>query len=68
MGFDGIGFTAIGELGDSIPPLYYDPVSRLVSGGSMNTRPAQVAELGVDLLWDNGDYIIWDNGDRIAWE
>ena len=55
-------------------PTIYNPVSKIQSGGWVNTRPAQVAELGVDLIWegsivtDDFTYIIWDNGDRIAWE
>ena len=46
----------------------YKPVSRIIAGGFSSGRPAEVAVLGVDLIWDNGDYIVWDNDDNIAWE
>ena len=68
IGFDGIGFHAIGEMITNLSaPLTFDPVSRIVAGGWSNNRPAEVAELGLDLIWDNGDYIVCDNGDRINW-
>jgi hypothetical protein len=68
IGFDGIGFHAIGEMITSLSaPLTYEPVSRIVAGGWSNGRPVAVAVLGAELLWDNGDYIVYDNGDHINW-
>lgn len=46
----------------------YAPVSRIMAGGGINSRPAELVELGVDLLWDNGDLIVWDNDENIGWE
>lgn len=70
IGFDGIGFHAIGEMiTASAAPLVYEPVSRIMAGGFSNMRPAELVVLGVDLLWDNeDDYITWDDGDIIGWE
>lgn len=69
IGFDAIGFHAVGEsISVSSTPLVYEPVSRIIAGGFSNGRPVEVAVLGVDLIWDDGDFIIWDDGDNIAWE
>ena len=48
--------------------IVYPPVSRVLAGGFSTGRPAVVAVLGLDLLWDNGDFIVWDNDDNIGWE
>ena len=68
IGSDAIGAQAIGAEGeDAAPALVYEPVSRIMSGGGSNMRPAELVFLGAFLLWDNGDYIVWDNGDNIAY-
>ena len=68
IGFDGIGFHAIGEMITNLSaPLTFDPVSRIVAGGWSNGRPAEVAVLGAELLWDNDDFIVYDSGDHINW-
>ena len=69
IGFDGIGFHAIGEMITNLSaPLTFDPVSRIVAGGWSNNRPAEVAVLGVDLLWDDEQFMIWDDDTEIGWE
>lgn len=45
----------------------YNPVSKITSGGIYNSRPAQTAQLGAYIIWDNGDYIAYDDGSPIAW-
>ena len=61
IGFDGIGFHAIGEMITNLSaPLTFDPVSRIVAGGWSNNRPAEVAVLGVDLIWDDDTEIGWE--------
>ncbi len=69
IGFDAIGFAPITgpASNSSSTPLTFQPVSRIVAGGWSNSRPAAVAVLGAELLWDNGDNIFWDNGDYIIW-
>ena len=69
IGGDAIGFHAVGEgISASAAPLVYEPVSRIIAGGFSVGRPAVVAVLGLDLLWDNDDFIVWDNDDNIGWE
>lgn len=70
FGFGHIGQFAIGfiQANSSTPTRIYKPVSRLMAGGFSVGRPAVVAVLGVDLLWDNDDFIVWDNDDNIGWE
>ena len=68
IGFDGIGFHAVGEMITNLSaPLTYEPVSRIVAGGWSNNRPAEVAVLGAELLWNNDDFIVYDSGDHINW-
>jgi hypothetical protein len=68
IGFDGIGFHAIGEMITNLSaPLVYEPVSRIVAGGWGNGRPVEVVVLGAELLWDNDDFIVYDSGDHINW-
>jgi hypothetical protein len=67
IGFDGIGFHAIGEMITGSPaPLIYPPVSRLASGAY--SAGVKLVVLGVDLEWDNGDPIIWDDDSDMGWE
>ncbi len=69
IGGDAIGFHAVGEMiTTSSTPLVYEPVSRLMAGGFSTGRPAVVAVLGFDLLWDDEQEIIWDNDDNIGGE
>ena len=69
IGADAIGFHAVGEgISASAAALVYEPVSRIIAGGFSVGRPAVVAVLGLDLLWDDGDFIVWDNDDNIGWE
>ena len=70
IGSDAIGAQAIGAEGeDAAPALVYEPVSRIMTGGGSNMRPAELVELGVDLLWDTeDDYITWDDDTIIGWE
>lgn len=56
---------SIGEMDDAI---VYAPVSRIIAGGFSNGRPVEVAVLGLDLLWDDGDYIVWDDDQNIGME
>jgi len=65
FGFGAIGELVFGELEDVTT---YQPVSRIIAGGFSSGRPASVAVLGVDLIWDSEDDMIWDNGDNIGWE
>jgi len=68
LGGGALGEFALGEMGDSLSaPLTFEPVSRIVAGGWSNGRPAEVAVLGAELLWDNGDFIVYDSGDHINW-
>ena len=68
VGFDGIGFHAIGEMiTASSTPLVYEPVSRILAGGFSNGRPVQVVYLGVEIMYDSEDVITYDSGDSIAW-
>ena len=64
-GFDAIAAVDIADTEDA---LVYLPISRILAGGFSTGRPAVVAALGLDLLWDNGDFIVWDNDDNIGWE
>ena len=67
IGWDGIGFHAIGEMiSDAGSPLTFPPVSRLASGAY--SPGAQLAELGLDIEWDNNDIIVWDDGSGMGWE
>ena len=69
IGGDAIGFHAVGEsLSGTSAPLVYEPVSRVLAGGFSTGRPAVVAVLGLDMLWDDDQEIIWDNDDNIGWE
>ena len=69
IGFDGIGFHAIGEMITNLSaPLTFEPVSRIVAGGWSNNRPAEVAVFGVDLIWDDEQLMIWDDDTEIGWE
>ena len=66
LGFGGIPVITIGayDLGMALS-ITYMPNSRLVeTGGSWNGK---VAELGVLLIYDNGDYIGYDAGYPIDW-
>jgi hypothetical protein len=67
LGFGALGEFALGEAVDSTVTTY-EPVSRIMAGGWSNGRPAEVAVLGVDLLWDDEQEIIWDNDENIGWE
>ena len=68
FGFDAIGMHAIGEMiSEFAPPLYFEPVSRIQSGGGI-AKPAQLADLSVGILWDTEDEIIWDDDSGIGWE
>lgn len=58
--------TIFGEV-DFNPPLNFEPVSRIQSGGGI-AKPAQLAVLGVSIEWDTGDIIVWDDGTDIGWE
>jgi hypothetical protein len=64
-GFDAIAALSIAEMDEVV---FYQPVSRIMAGGWTNSRPAAVAVLGVDLLWDTEDIITWDDGTDIGWE
>ena len=69
MGFGHIGQFALGFIhAGSVTPLVYEPVSRVLAGGFSTGRPAVVAVLGLDMLWDDDQEIIWDNDDNIGWE
>ncbi len=71
IGFDGIGFHAIGEMITGLSaPLVYEPVSRIIAGGWSNSRPVEVAVLGVDLIDDEDPYnfIVNDNDEIIGTE
>ena len=69
IGLDAIGFHAIGEMITNLSaPLTFEPVSRIVAGGWSNNRPAEVAVLGVDLIWDDEQLMIWDDDTEIGWE
>lgn len=69
MGFGNIGEFAIGEVSDGFStPLTFKPVSRIVAGGFSTGRPAQVAVLGLDLLWDDESIMVWDDDTAIGWE
>lgn len=69
IGFDVIGHQVIGGTIDNVnPPLVYEPVSRIMTGGT-NMRPVETVVLGLDLLWDTeDDYITWDDDTIIGWE
>lgn len=62
-GFDAIAAISIAEADEMV---IYGPVSKLQTGGG--TGSPSLAEIGLDLLWDDGDFIAWDNGDIIGWE
>jgi hypothetical protein len=64
-GFDAIAALSIAEMDEVV---FYQPVSRIMAGGWTNARPAAVAVLGVDLLWDTEDIITWDDGTDIGTE
>ena len=67
IGFDGIGFHAIGEMITGLPaPLTLSPVSRLASGAY--SPGVKLAELGADLEWDDGSIMVWDDETGIGWE
>jgi hypothetical protein len=67
IGFDGIGFHAVGELIlQSGSPLTFEPVSRLTSGAY--SPGTQLVELGLGIEWDNDDIMIWDDDSEIGWE
>lgn len=69
IGQDAIGFHAFGEgIMNLSTPLVYEPVSRIMAGGFSNGRPAQVADLRIAILWDDGDAIFWDDGTAITWD
>lgn len=67
MGFGAIGELAIGELEDAAVEVRYLPVSRILSGGTMQA-PKVLPELGVDLIWDDDSLLVWDDDTQIAWE
>lgn len=46
----------------------YVPVSRIETGSGNTARAPELAVLGLDLLWDNGDFIGWDDDTNIGWE
>ena len=69
LGFGHIGEFAIGFILSGLSaPLTYEPVSRIIAGGWSNSRPVEVAVLGVDLIWDTEDLMVWDDDTEIAWE
>lgn len=69
IGSDAIGALAIGAEGeDASPALTYEPVSRIMTGGGMNMRPAELVELGHGIFWDTEDIIAWDDDTEIGWE
>lgn len=54
-----------------IPLLFsvvYPRISRIMSGGVSNSRPAQVYQVGVDLLWEDDSFIGWESEENIGWE
>ncbi len=69
LGFGHIGEFAIGFILSGLSaPLTYEPVSRIIAGGWSNSRPVEVAVLGVDLINDDGDYVVNDNDEIIGTE
>jgi hypothetical protein len=58
----------LAEAGAFSTPLTFEPVSRIVAAGFSTGRPAQVAVLGLDLLWDDEQEMIWDDEQNIGWE
>jgi hypothetical protein len=69
-GYDVVGFAAVDgpTTSASSAALTLPTVSRIMAGGWSNARPAAVAVLGVDLLWDTEDIITWDDGTDIGTE
>lgn len=68
IGGAAIGQHAVGEfIANSPAPLYFEPVSRITSGGTFQL-PANVPVLGVDLIWDDEQDVIWDNESNIGLE
>jgi hypothetical protein len=67
MGFGAIGEFAIGESEEALADVVYLPVSRILSGGTMQ-MPKVLPEIGVDLINDEEDLITNDDGDIIGTE
>lgn len=67
LGSGALGEQALGDAGESLT-VTYEPVSRIVAGGWSNSRPTEVAVLGVDLIWDDESIMIWDDDSPIGWE
>ncbi len=71
LGFGHIGEFALGFIQSGFSaPLVYEPVSRIMAGGWSNSRPVEVAVLGVDLIDDEDPYnfIVNDNDEIIGTE
>ncbi len=68
LGFGHIGEFAIGYIVSIIPPLTYEPISRIIAGGFSSGRPTEVAVLGLDLIWDDEQIMTWDDDTEIGWE
>lgn len=79
MGFDAIGFHAIGELITSaLPPVTYNLVS--IPSGSFTsnyfqrgvatstTQPTVTTSTVLDILWDDDTTILWDDDTEILWD
>lgn len=69
IGFDGIGFHAIGEMITGFgSPVTYEPISRIKTEGVNVSRVAELAVLGLGILWDDDSIIVWDDDSEIGWE
>ena len=75
IGFDGIGFHAIGEQIDFVlPSLVYEPVSRATGDftslhfKSRDDYPVPITPTGDDILWDDDTQILWDDDSVIIWD
>ena len=68
MGFGALGEFALGQVEATLSILTFEPVSRILAGGASNSRPPEVAVLGVDLIWDNESIMVWDDDTVIGWE
>lgn len=64
LGFSAIGQHAIAELIDFMPPLTYEPISRLTSSpAALYFKKTRLT--GNEILWDDGSVILWDDGTPI---
>lgn len=69
IGFDGIGFHAVGELiTDMTPAIEYLPVSRHTGvSASLYFKKRADYPADVSMLWDDGSEILWDDSTPIEW-